>query len=107
MPKCPRGPRSQLLPVVLLRLFARLVVADDAAGRRADYTVMARNMTGNAANGGAFETTFGIGWRNSDGQGKGQCGVTEKGLHWVSSILFLSQFYETHFRSSLKRVLWQ
>jgi hypothetical protein len=30
------NPRSQLLPAVLLRLFVRLVVADGAAGRRAD-----------------------------------------------------------------------
>jgi len=72
---------SRLLPVVLLRVFIRLVVTDGAAGCRANQSMMAGDMPSNAPDGSAFEATLGISRRAPDCQGNCQCDVAEKRFH--------------------------
>src|SRR5580698_92132 len=68
------------------------MVADDAAGGRAQDAMVAGDMAGDSADRGTFETAFGISRHSRGGKRKRQGCACQKNFHrWTSSLLCLSQ----------------
>jgi hypothetical protein len=68
------------------------MVADDAAGGRAQDAMVAGDMTGDSADRGTFETAFGISRHSRGDERERQGCACQKNFHrWTSSLLCLSQ----------------